>query len=51
MTPTAELGLPQAPGWPDHTFNSLKPAVVTAVLTALFWTGSISLKSIGISAL
>ena len=30
---------------------SLKPAVVTAVLTAAFCTGSISLSSSGMSAL
>ena len=36
---------------PDHTMVSLKPAVLTAALTALFCTGSISLNSSGISAL
>jgi hypothetical protein len=40
-TPTGDAGLPQPPGWPDHTCVSLKPAVLTAVFTALFWTGSI----------
>ncbi len=50
-TPTGELGLPQAPTWPSHTLVSLKPAVLTAVLTALFCTGSISLNSSGSSAL
>jgi hypothetical protein len=33
-----------------QTAVSLKPAVLTAVLTALFWTGSISLSSSGTSA-
>ena len=51
MLYVVELGLPQPPGWPDQTAVSLKPAVLTAALTALFCTASISLRSTGISAL
>ena len=49
--PVALRGFPQPPGRPDQTLISLKPAVLTAVETAVFCTGSISLKSSGISAL
>jgi hypothetical protein len=35
------------PGWPDHTFVSLKPAVLTAVLTALFCTVLVRLVNAG----
>ena len=46
------LGTPGAfTASPDHTLVSLKPAVLTAVLTALFWAASISLSSSGTSAL
>ena len=52
-----DAGLPQpglpcgSVGKPDHTLVSLKPFVLTAVLTAAFCTGSISLNSSGSSAL